>query len=291
MSTVYTLDELEKSAYTKKPHYLIVGHPVKHSLSPLMHQTALDHYGLEADYIALDLTPRSVGSFAAWCNKPSFLGCNITIPFKETMLPVVDQLDTDSDLVGVINTIAKIDGNLKGFNTDVFGFIKPLENMLEYIEGQRVTVFGTGGASKAVQAALVQSGVKEIIFVSRNPIRNQVKISAVHTVTVDYSQWQSYAEECTAFINTTPVGMLTDVDNVLINDTDGALLSEKLCYDLIYNPAKTPFLALAEKNKAITLNGLEMLIQQGSRSFEIWTGQPFPLTKIRTVLKDSFKSA
>ena len=289
MSKVYTLDELRQSLYTEKPHYLVVGHPISHSLSPVMHQAALKHYGMEADYVALDLSPQFIGSFAAWCNKPSFLGCNITIPFKEMLLPIVDQMDTDSESVGVINTIAKTDGYLKGFNTDVYGFIKPLENRLEYIEEQRVIVFGTGGASKAVQTALIQSGVEEIIFVSRNPIQKQVKSSAVHTETVDYNQWQSYAEESTAFINTTPVGMLPDGDNVLINQADGKLLSEKLCYDLIYNPAKTPFLLLAERNNAISLNGLEMLIQQGSRSFEIWTGKPFPLEKIRTVLKDSFK--
>jgi len=289
MNKVYTFEELKNSTYSEKPHYLVVGHPISHSLSPLMHQTALNHFGIDADYFALDLNPKQIGSFAAWCNKKSFLGCNITIPFKESLQPIVDQLGKDAEEVGVINTISKSNHTLMGHNTDVFGFRKPLEKYMDFIVGQRVIIFGTGGASKAVRAALIQCGAEELVFVSRSPIKNQVKSAGVYTETVDYSQWQDYADEASAFINTTPVGMLPDNPNILVQTEDAFYLKNKLCYDLIYNPQETPFLKLAKQQNAKTLNGLDMLIYQGSKSFEIWTGNTFPVDKIRSVLDQYFE--
>lgn len=285
MKTVYSFSELKQSQFSNEPHYLVVGNPISHSLSPVMHQAALDYYNIPATYLALQLEPSSIGSFAAWCNKESFLGCNITIPYKETLLELVDEIDTHAEEVGVINTIERKDGLLKGYNTDVFGFLKPLEEYSEFIEGHRAIVFGTGGASKAIKTGLIQSGIEEIVFVSRNPDKNQVVEDRVFTKTVDYSQWQEFARDASIIINTTPVGMLKSGDNRLVNEQEGALLSGKICYDLVYNPQHTPFLQTASANNATTINGLDMLMYQGSRSFEIWTGKSFPEELIKSTLK------
>lgn len=289
MNTVYSLSELQKSRFTHEPHYLVIGNPITHSLSPVMHQTALEYHKLKATYLALQLIPENISSFAAWCNKDAFLGCNITIPYKETLMNLVDQVDPHAQEVGVINTIEKVNSNLKGHNTDVYGFLKPVEEYMDYIKGQRAVVFGTGGASKAVKTGLIAAGIEEIIFVSRNPASNKIEDDRVYSKTVDYSQWQDFAEESMIFINTTPVGMLTKGNNELIDKHEGPLLSDKLCYDLIYNPKITPFLELASANNAIPVNGLDMLIYQGSRSFEIWTGKTFPIDLVRTNLQKSFE--
>lgn len=286
---VYTLSELQKAGYDRSSHFLVIGNPVSHSLSPLMHQAALTHAGISADYLALELEPHEISSFAAWCNRDSFLGCNITIPYKQQFMALVDEMDPAAEQIGAINTIAKHDGKVVGYNTDLFGFINPIEDLAHLIEGGRALIFGTGGASKAVQAGLTRLGVEEIIFVSRNPAGKITEDSDLFVRTVDYSQWSSFADEASIFVNTTPVGMHPKVDQLFFDERDTHYFADSICYDLIYNPEFTRFLQLAEQEGAVVINGLDMFIQQGSRSFEIWTGNPFPVEKIRSLLHSYFQ--
>lgn len=284
-----TLKDLIHSEYRERPHYLVVGNPIGHSLSPLMHQIALDHYGIDADYKPLELKPDEIGRFSAWINRDSFLGCNITIPYKEEMMTLVDSLSAAASEIGVINTIIKKSGMVMGDNTDLHGFIDPIADLSHLIEGGRAVVFGTGGASKAVIAGLEQLGVEEIVLVSRNPRGKQLPERRVHTELVDYHQWQAFADETAIFVNTTPVGMHPNVDSLFIDEVDSELFGDSICYDLIYNPQMTRFLKLAEKEGAVVINGLDMFIAQGSRSFELWTGKSFPEKKIRKALINHFE--
>ena len=204
---VYSLNDLKNSELTETRHYLVVGNPVGHSLSPLMHQTALDYYRLDAVYAALELQPNEIAGFAAWCNLDSFLGCNITLPYKELLLSLVDTVQDSAMEIGAINTIVKNENTLAGYNTDIYGFLAPLIDLQNVIEGGRAIVFGTGGASKAIKAALRQLGVMEIIFVSRNPSVKAITDDSLHIQMAGYSQWQWYAEDAELFVNATPVGM------------------------------------------------------------------------------------
>jgi len=307
---VFTLDEFKKSKFSNQKHYFVVGYPIRHSLSPKMHQLALDYHSIDATYHALNLLSHEVSEFTSWVNRDAFLGCNITIPYKEQLAAIADQLDDFAVRTGVINTIAKTDTELIGHNTDIHGFLAPLTQYSDLIEGGRAIVFGTGGASKAVKVALENIGIEEIIFVSRNPYDSQQKseYTWIKTVgysewqafaeeaclfekseytwikTVGYSEWQAFAEEACLFVNTTPLGMSPNSDSSPVLDQDSDLLSGKVCYDLVYNPLQTKFLKQAEDSGSVVIEGLDMLIHQGNRSFEIWTGKSFPFDEVKNLL-------
>lgn len=287
-----SFDKFKKSSNSQEPHYLVVGHPLGHTLSPLMHTAALKHHNIKATYSAVDIRADELTGFIAWMNNENFKGCNITIPYKEQLFSAVDQHDASVRGINAINTISKSDSEetLIGSNTDIYGFSQSLKEYEDLIEGTRAIVFGTGGASKAVLIALEDLGVEEIVMVSRNPARLKKPISSLVYHIVDYNQWQAFADEASIFVNTTPLGMGYFKTKSIIDETDISLVENRICYDLVYNPEKTTLLKIAEKAGATTMNGLDMLIQQGSRSFEIWTGRKFPVTEIRELLSTHLRN-
>lgn len=279
-----SFEDFKTSEILKDPFFAVLGHPISHSISPLMHQTALDHLEIDAKYIALDLASNQLDEFIPWCNHENFLGCNITIPHKEVFAKIVDEIDPLAKEAGVVNTLVKSGFKLVGYNTDVYGFLQPLRSHLEDIEYSRAIIFGTGGASKAVKIALESEGFEELLFVSRNPNQKRIQGENSSIKIIDYNQWQSYADETDLFVNTTPVGMYPNSQETFLHAGEAELMEDKICYDLIYNPIETEFLKQAKKQGATTINGLDMLIYQGSKSFELWTGNPFPIDKIRRKL-------
>jgi shikimate dehydrogenase len=267
----------EKSS---KPHFMVVGHPIGHSLSPFMHSIALKTHEINADYLAIDLDPADVGSFISWINRDAFLGSNVTIPYKSQFLEVVDHLDQTAADIGALNTIVKNDNAVTGYNTDVYGFLQPLQKFSDYLNGETVIVFGTGGASKAVIYALKSIGVGQIVVVSRDPGLKNID----DVVMCDYSNWQAYAGESVMIVNTTPLGMYPKTDRSPVGSQDAHLLEGKICYDLVYNPLETSFLKLAKQFNAETIGGLDMFIFQGAKAFELWTGKSFPIKEISDAL-------
>ncbi len=282
--------DFKNSPHAKKSHFLVIGNPISHSLSPLMHQTALDYYKIDATYLSVNLSSDEITDFIAWCNQPDFKGCNVTIPYKQAFMEVVDEIDSFAEEIGVINTIAKSENRLIGYNTDAHGFLMGLEPCLDVTELSRAVIFGTGGSSRAVKAALQQIGFDELVFVSRRASTKTAINQPPEIRVVDYDQWPSFAEEASLFVNTTPLGMHPKTDKMPIRDEEAFLFEGKLCYDLIYNPAETRFLKVAKENGASVINGLDMLIHQGSKSFELWTGKPFPAGLIKKNLLKYFES-
>lgn len=281
---VLSFKDFKTSAIAKHPLYAVIGHPISHSLSPIMHQTALDHFGIDAEYIALDLPHSQLREFIPWCNHDNFLGCNITIPHKEAFNRIVDEIDPFAQSVGVVNTLVKKKYKLIGYNTDVFGFLEPLSPYIDDLEHSRAIIFGTGGASKAVKVALESEGYEELIFISRRPNQKKITSDRSDIKVLDYNQWQAFADEADLFVNTTPVGMYPNTDDTFLRNGEAELFTGKICYDLIYNPLQTTFLKQASQYAAATINGLDMLIHQGSKSFELWTGHTFPVDKIHEKL-------
>ena len=282
----FTFNEFKSSKLSGSPHYLVVGQPIAHSMSPLMHNISLQHYSIDAEYVAVELSPQSFSDFVAWINNENFLGCNITIPFKKEFIGIPDQLSPEVMAVGAMNTISKNDigTTVTGSNTDIYGFKVPLDDYEDMMDYGRAIVFGTGGASLAVQYALMELGYEEIILVSRSPRETTSLQNSVYTRVVDYSQWQSFADEAELFVNTTPLGMGKMITESPVDEHDTELLEGKICYDLVYNPLETTFLSIAETAGAETIGGLDMLIHQGSRSFDIWTGKTFPVEKVKSEL-------
>lgn len=290
MKDVYDFENFRSSKFSEQLHYLVAGHPISHSLSPLMHNIALQHHGIDAAYVAVDLDAQSLSDFTDWMNNDSFLGCNITIPYKQQLLTLTDLLSEEAEALGAINTIAKnkAGSELTGYNTDIFGFKQPLLKFKNRLGYDRAIVFGTGGASLAVQYALWDLGFEEIIIVSRSPDRVNTFKNDQNVRLVDYTQWQEFALETSLIVNTTPLGMGELKNESVVQPSDSELLENKLCYDLVYNPLNTRFLQLAADAGATTINGLDMLIHQGSRSFEIWTGYSFPIEIVKRELLTFF---
>ncbi|MEX0995010.1 MAG: shikimate dehydrogenase [Balneolaceae bacterium] len=282
---MYPFREFTVSEAARHPHYLVVGHPISHSLSPLMHRAALQHHHIEADYHAVDLEYKDLTAFISWMNKDSFLGANITIPYKQEMIRVADWLDSTVESIGALNTIVKKNGILSGYNTDVTGFRSPLESYENLLAGEQAIIFGTGGASRAVRYALRELGLSRVIMVSRNPGQHHPEeASDEHLVFSSYQNWHAFAEESILLVNTTPLGMSPDLQSSPIKEEEVHLLGDRICYDLVYNPVKTTFIKQAEKAGADYITGLEMFLQQGNESFRLWTGKSFPVKKIKKLI-------
>lgn len=280
------LTEFEQSQESDNPHYLLFGHPVEHSWSPLMHNTALQYYEMVATYYAVDLQSSELTKLASYLNRETFLGANITIPYKQIVADYLDHVHEKAHKIGAINTIVKKDYSIEGYNTDYEGFLTPLKEFENDLFGSNALVFGTGGASKAIVVALLEMGIEEIFLVSRTPgaISSFEEFEQVDVIS--YHEWPSMLDEVLLVVNATPLGMYPNIDESPVRDSEIQFLQDRICYDIVYNPLKTKFLKQAEQMGTTTISGLEMLIEQGSRSFELWTGNPFPTEIIRSTLNE-----
>lgn len=278
-----------RSQEVTRPHYILFGNPVEHSLSPLMHNLALEYYDMEERYYAVELQSSELSILASYLNKDTLKGANVTIPYKQKIAEYLDEIDSAARAVGAVNTIVKKDYKLKGYNTDVSGFLAPLEDYLDHIMGGRSVIFGTGGASRALVTALNQVGIEEIYLVSRKPAKINSFDSFENVQIISYPEWSAYGEDAILIVNATPLGMEPRVEASPVGEGERQYLQNSICYDIVYNPLKTTFLKQAERAGAETIGGLEMLIEQGSRSFEYWTGNSFPLDIIRERLYGELK--
>lgn len=284
------LTEFKRSSLSDPPHYLLLGNPVGHSWSPLMHNTALSHYGIDAEYHAIAVESNELGDLAAHMNKESFLGANITIPYKQLIMDYLDRIDPSAKKIGAVNTILKNDFQLEGLNTDSYGFAAPLGDYEDEFFGTDAIVFGTGGASRAIVVSLIEMGLETIYLVSRSPNRINSFDEWEQVRVVSYHDWTSFLDEVYLIINATPLGMHPKVNESPVRDLERDCLEGRICYDLVYNPMRTKFLTQAEEVGATTIGGLEMLIQQGNQSFKLWTGRSFPLEIVRNKLYDKLEN-
>ncbi len=269
------------------PHYLLIGNPVGHSVSPIMHNVALQHLHLPGEYVAVSVSLPDISALIAHCTSDNFKGANVTIPHKETLFEAVDVLSEEAMEIGAINTIVKTNGRLEGHNTDVFGFMAPLGGHRDQLEGTRAIIFGTGGATKAIVHALNKEGVEEIVLVSRRPAQYGEEMAS-NIVRCSYDNWTAYAEEASILVNATPLGMTPNTDASPVKESELDYLEGKICYDIVYNPRVTTFLKQAREAGGTPVGGLDMLIHQGAKSFKLWTGREFPVGLVRMRLDDVF---
>ncbi len=280
-----TFSEFINSASANNPHFLLIGNPVSHSVSPIMHNAALNHHGIEAEYVAVAVSMSEISSLISHFNNEKFLGANITLPHKQHLFSAVDELTETASAIGAINTILKRENILVGENTDVYGFKKPLYEHIDDIDLDRAVVFGTGGATKAITYALNDLGFEEVVLVSRKPERH---LQTEGIIMCSYDLWTEYAEDATVIVNATPLGMYPNVNASPVKESEIDTLGDKLCYDIVYNPRKTTFLNQAEQAGGIPVGGLEMLIYQGAKSFELWTDKEFPIKLVKERLDEFF---
>ncbi|MBI5788097.1 MAG: shikimate dehydrogenase [Candidatus Schekmanbacteria bacterium] len=266
----------------------IFGYPVRHTLSPAMHNAAFAALGLDYVYLPFEVPPDNLGQALRALPALQIAGVNLTIPHKERALEYLDEISPQAQLIGAVNTV-KVEGHkLIGYNTDGEGFLQSL-NQDGGIDpkGRRVCLLGAGGAARAVAMALVEAKIRELAILNRTVERAQLlaeQISGYYpevSVCTDSLDNQEIIARSDIIINTTLVGMKPD-DELPI---DPKVISPLgfVC-DVIYHPAKTKLLAAAEKRGAKTMNGLGMLLYQGTLAFEIWTGRKAPVEVMKKAL-------
>jgi len=257
----------------------LIGYPLGHSLSPVIYETAFKHSGLEGSYELLPTQSEDLINRIKQLRREKYYGFNVTIPHKVPTTLFLAKYDDYINMVGAVNTVKiEEDFSLTGYNTDVSGFCKPIEEI--NLKGKKAAILGTGGASRAVVAGLAQAGIKKIDFYTRNVINShdfvelirqkfpQIEIEAIQT-----SLMQSL-EDVDILVNTTPVGMKNfDENSSPVNDRAmDSLSKDAIVYDIIYNPLRTALISKAAKRNLKFISGLDMLVAQACFAFEIWTG-------------------
>ena len=268
--------------------YGVLGFPVRHSLSPLMHNAAFRRLKIKAEYRLFEKSPRELKSFLRSLGQENIHGLNVTVPHKENVIKFLDSVSSEARLIGAVNTVQVRSGKLLGFNTDGAGFIKHVTSDLKFNPKKKnVAMVGAGGAAKAVAVFLAKAGIRQLdIFdIDKNKVSQLVTHLRINFPKVNFKQAKSAAElnidECDLLVNATPLGMRPGdplpADVKLIRP--GALV-----YDLVYNPKETKFLKIAKQNNAKVSNGLGMLLYQGALSFRHFTGKNAPIEVMRSSL-------
>lgn len=269
----------------------LVGYPLEHSVSPEFQQAALDYHQLDICYETWETKPEALKATVSKLRQPQNLGANVTAPYKEAVLPLVDEIDEWAGLVSAINTVAKRNNKLVGFNTDTHGFLRALHGEGRFRpRGKRVVILGAGGVAKAVSFALLKEEVVSLTIANRTFERAQSLVAALGNyadkagleLELVAIPWQEaplarMLSRCRLVVNCTVMGMKYGSEEGESPLTAHLIPEDSLVYDLVYNPPQTPLLTLAKGVGARTLGGLPMLVYQGAASFELWTGRQAPL--------------
>jgi shikimate dehydrogenase len=285
----------------------LIGYPIKHSISPYFQQAAMDHYQLDICYELWETSPGKLEDIVDNLRKPQNLGANVTVPYKETVLPLLDEVDDLATSIGAVNTIVKRDDKLMGFNTDAYGFTEALHKEGHFEpDGKRVVILGAGGVARAASFALVQGkvlslaitdGISERASALADSLGSYIRDSSPGSETpktkVIAFQWQSLssAETCDnsdLIVHCTTIGMKHSSQEGQSPLSIEVIPKGVLVYDLVYNPWPTPLLKLAQKAGAHILGGLPMLVYQGAASFELWTGRRAPFGIMFSKAKEAF---
>lgn len=270
----------------------VMGFPVSHSLSPVMHNAAIAAMQLDYVYVPLPIPVEDLGAAIAGLRAVKSLhGFNLTIPHKIEVMPLLDEILPIAKSVGAVNTVKRIDDHLVGTNTDVAGFLEPLKKIEINWAETPALILGCGGAAKAVLAACLELGCPMIHVVGRDPKKLKKFHGNMTSQLRDYNlrvhPWTSLPhllEIAGLVINATPIGMGSD-PHTPINESEMSLLpSHAIAYDLIYTPRPTRFLQLAAARGLRAIDGLEMLIHQGAIALEFWLDCPVPIEIMRQAL-------
>jgi shikimate dehydrogenase len=274
----------------------LIGYPLKHSISPYFQQAALDYHRLDIRYEAWETSSTQLQDMVNDLRKPQNVGANVTAPYKEAVLPLLDEVDDLASSIGAVNTIVKKDDKLLGFNTDAHGFIEALDKEGHFDpEGKRVVILGAGGAARAVGFALVQRKVASLAITDGiferaealtgnlvRHIKGALLSSKALGADVTAFQWQDLRSteslnNCDLIVHCTTIGMKHSSQEGQSPLSLEVIPRNVLVYDVVYNPLLTPLLGLAQEAGANILGGLPMLVYQGAASFKLWIGREAPV--------------
>ncbi len=264
----------------------VIGDPIEHSLSPVMHNAAIKALGVDYVYIPLGIKTEDLERAIATLGGLNLEGFNVTIPHKQRIMQFLDEVSPLAKRVGATNTVWRNQQGWSGTNTDVAGFLAPLKELERNWSEIKPLVLGYGGAARAVVEGLSGLGCQGIRVVGRN--LEKLALFQKEWSQVEVYQWSDLPELISAselLVNTTPIGMYPQVqESPLDDDLVKSIQPGAIVYDLIYTPRPSKLLIQSQKQGAETIDGLEMLINQGAIALEIWLQQPVPVEVMRQAL-------
>ena len=273
----------------------VVANPIKHSISPFIHNSAFEATNTNGVYLAWEVDAAELAETVANIRRYQMYGINLSMPYKEQVIPYLDQLSEEACLIGAVNTVVNREGTLIGYNTDGKGFFKSLPSFK--ISRKRLVLLGAGGAAKAILAQAILDGVSQIsVFVRSSsmgktrPYLEKMQNATGFRVDLfaleDIQDLQDSITQADLLVNATSVGM----DGSSQPIPTSIVLPEKLIVaDVIYQPFETPFLKWARNQGNQSINGLGMLLYQAAEAFELWTGKEMPTDQIWESLKQKYQ--
>ena len=273
----------------------VVANPIKHSISPFIHNSAFEATNTNGVYLAWEVDATELAETVANIRRYQMFGINLSMPYKEQVIPYLDQLSAEACLIGAVNTVVNREGTLIGYNTDGKGLFKSLPSFK--ISEKRMVLLGAGGAAKAILAQAILNGVSQVsVFVRSSsmektrPYLEKIQNATGFRVDLfaleDVQDLQDSITKADLLVNATSVGM----DGTSQPIPTSIVLPEKLMVaDVIYQPFETPFLKWARNQGNQSINGLGMLLYQAAEAFELWTGKEMPTDQIWELLKQKYQ--
>ena len=269
--------------------FAVIGDPIDHSLSPTIHNAAYRQLGLECTYIAYRIPKGQLDVEIDSLKKIKISGFNVTIPHKINVMEYLDELDENCKTIGACNTVINDDGNLKGYNTDMDGFLEPIKNRNISIQDSNILLFGAGGAARAIIAGLAKEKSRHVTIVNRTTEHGlQLKEfsgsiglnSKVKTI----EEMNEFHADYDLIINSSSLGLKDESTPIPIK----IINQETVVYDIVYKPVNTELIKESKKKNAEIIYGYEMLLGQAVRSFEIWLEQKAPYDEMKKALLGGF---
>ncbi|QTA81485.1 Shikimate dehydrogenase [Desulfonema limicola] len=259
--------------------YCVFGNPVSHSLSPVMHNSAFCHAGLNNVYLAFKINDIQAGIMAA--RAFNVQGISVTIPHKISIMPFLDEIDPGARRIGAVNTVVNKNGKLLGFNSDSLGAVAALEEKTD-LAGKKTAILGAGGAARAIGFGVQEKG-GHVSIINRSADKGRKLAHDLNAGFCPLSDFNSAGYDI--LINTTPLGMTPDIESMPVKpDT---LKPGMTVMDIIYNPLETKLLKHAAAAGCKTIDGLSMFVYQGALQFELWTGEKAPVDIMKKTVKQA----
>ncbi len=258
--------------------YGVIGNPVRHSLGPLMHNAAFSHKGVNAVYIAFE--SNDIKGAIKGMRSLGIKGMSVTIPYKSSVMPFLDEIDPLAREIGAVNTIVNNNGKLTGYNTDATGALNALSDVVQ-VNGKRCVIIGAGGAARAIGYILKKNSA-DLMIANRSAERGKELSRSLDAAFIKLEQVLDV--EVDILINTTSVGMSPNTEFSPVSED--VLKPGMTVMDIIYNPGTTKLLHLASQKGCHTVNGLSMFINQGAEQFRLWTGKDTPVDVMKKVVEE-----
>lgn len=271
----------------------LLGSPVSHSISPLMHNESFRTLNLDYVYLCFDVTEETLAEAVTGLKNCGIRGFNLTMPCKNKIVKLLDELSPAAKLIGAVNTVVNENGRLIGYNTDGIGYMQSIIDAGHNVIGKSMIVMGAGGAATAICSQAALDGVKKLHIFARptsrfwertvNLVKNINETTECEAILHDHADstaLKAAATESSLLVNATSVGMAPNIDASIITDTS-IFHPDLVVSDIIYNPRETKLLREARETGCQTFNGMYMLLYQGAEAFRLWTGQDMPVSHIK----------